>query len=226
MTKGLDDFGDGADGIFHMVLKIDADGEVEGHEDIDTGTETDESEFLILTHTLALFGVANDATRHHARHLADEDALAIVEEEAHLGALVEVGALGIGSDEIVTPTELDIFDGAVAGIAVDVHVGAGHKDGDLHAFVLDIVFLVDLLDGDDGAVGRGDEFGRAVGEDAARDAEEGRHQEAQDDEAGNKQIVDHIPLRHQQQEQQHNHEDDCAGERDDFLSFTMDSHWL
>ena len=40
-------------------------------------------------HLLALLGVADDAARHDAGHLAQQNALAAGEQQAHLGALVE-----------------------------------------------------------------------------------------------------------------------------------------
>ena len=48
-----------------------------------------------------------------------------------------------------------------------------------------------------------------------------KYQQAQD-----KKIMEHIPLFDQQQHQQHNDKDACAGEHDYFLSFTMDCHIL
>ena len=54
---------------------------------------------------------------------AEEDALAAGEQQAHLGALVEVGALGVGGDEVVAVAHAGVLDGGVAGVAVDVDVG-------------------------------------------------------------------------------------------------------
>ena len=107
-----------------------------------------------------------------------------------------------------------------------MHVGATHEDGDLHALTLDVGVLCHLLDGDDGTVGRGDELGGALGEDAPWNAEESCHHKAEDHQGGNEEIVQHRPVGDKEQHQEDEQEDGTCREEYDFLTFAMNFHIL
>ena len=129
---------------------------------------------------LALVGIADDAAGHGAGNLTDDNLLAVGEAQTHGGAFVEDAGFGIGSYEIIATVELIVFHHAVAGITVDMNIGAVHEDAYHDAFLLDVFFLHGLLDGHHGAVGRRDKSLGVVGNNPSWNAEEHHHHDEED----------------------------------------------
>jgi len=119
--------GDEGLGAFNFLAYFDFDFGVKGQEEVNTGTEFDETALAALEHLFVWFGVAYDSAGNEAGDLAKENLLAVV-VQYYGGVFVLFGGFGVRGYVEVTIMVFKVLNDTAYRIPVDVYVKDVHKN--------------------------------------------------------------------------------------------------